>query len=487
MRIDWYPSYPHPDVKSIAEELFSLIPIKTQGSNREKRELQLKTLCLQIISALYLNHHKINNGDLVSTYKTPKSISESEPIGNKIPYPFRAYMEVYKALLSYGWIIEKLGEKGKSLTLITPTYRLKAKFNSIGLVWCRQPLKRDDELVILRDVIRDENNNKIKQKVDLPDYPLRQQHLDNIIKINKVILSHCITLDLRDDDLPKVNVKKLDDSRNDPEFDSSLMITNTQLSRIFSRGSVELGGRFYRGWWQSVPSVHRPHIRINGYKTDEVDFSGIGIKILYWMNQSEFKGDDPYDIGLIDWKGKDDPRRGAVKKGVNALINDIDGKFKLQGKLRKDIGLPLKEFKNKVNDVHKSISNLFQTKAGLKAQYIDSCIAEKVMLTMIDNKSIALPIHDSFIVRIGYKYLLLEAMEEACMDILGINISVTEEYIKLPEHFGLSKAEVIDKQLDNIIVNGADLYDEIFNSKTSIMDNYLQSFEGAKHKNIDVT
>ena len=78
-------------------------------------------------------------------------------------------------------------------------------------------------------------------------------------------------------------------------------------------------------------------------------------------------------------------------------------------------------------------------------------------------------------------------MEEACMDILGINISVTEEYIKLPEHFGLSKAEVIDKQLDNIIVNGADLYDEIFNSKTSIMDNYLQSFEAAKHKNIDVT
>ena len=53
----------------------------------------------------------------------------------------------------------------------------------------------------------------------------------------------------------------------------------------------------------------------------------------------------------------------------------------------------------------------------------------------------------------------------------------------------MGKAEVMDKQsnISGNIVNGASLFDGVFNSKKSIMDDYLQSFEAAKHKNIDVT
>jgi hypothetical protein len=56
MRIDWYPSYPHEKVVSIAKQLYSHLPVKTQGANKSDREARLFKVCLQFISALYLNH-----------------------------------------------------------------------------------------------------------------------------------------------------------------------------------------------------------------------------------------------------------------------------------------------------------------------------------------------------------------------------------------------------------------------------------------------
>jgi hypothetical protein len=102
------------------------------------------------------------------------------------------------------------------------------------------------------------------------------------------------------------------------------------------------------------------------------------------------------------------------------------------------------------------------------------------MLTMIDNDSITLPIHDSFIVRIGHKGLLLEAMEKACRDIIGINISTTDEYIKNAEHFNLNKEVVLlqSNDIESIIVDLNALKDTVINYPSTIMDKYLASFEG---------
>ena len=89
---------------------------------------------------------------------------------------------------------------------------------------------------------------------------------------------------------------------------------------------MELGGRFYRGWWQGLPSIHRPHIRIDGKKTVEVDYSGMSLRIIYALAGQEMDPvTDPYDIGLKDWLGRGDNRRNSIKKIINALINDEDG------------------------------------------------------------------------------------------------------------------------------------------------------------------
>ena len=76
---------------------------------------------------------------------------------------------------------------------------------------------------------------------------------------------------------------------------------------------MELGGRFYRGWWQSIPSQHRPHIRIDGKKTIEVGYSGMCLRILYALAKQEMSlEDDPYNIGLDNWEGRSDKRRSHI-------------------------------------------------------------------------------------------------------------------------------------------------------------------------------
>jgi hypothetical protein len=484
MRIDWYPPYPHEKVTSIAKQLYSHLLVKSQGANKSDREQKLFRVCLQFISALYLNHHSINKASSVSTYKSPKHFSSNESDKGKINYPARAFLEVHRALLQLGWITETLGVKGKSLTLIEPTPILKGMFDDIGFVWAKQPLKGDENLLLMRNVKRDEKNKKIKFDVPLPDYNDKELHLENLRKINSALVNHCITLDLNDADLFRVNTRNKDDNNETDIVDKSLLITNVQLSRIFARGSVKHGGRFYRGWWQSLPWLHRPHIRVNGYKTDEVDFNGIGIRILYAIKGMSYNEDDPYDIGLNGWQGKSDPRRKHIKKALNALINDVDKGYKLDKHQISSLGMDTNEFKRLVNKKHKPIKELFQSMAGLEAQYIDSQIAEQVMLTLIDNDSIALPIHDSFIVRVGHKGLLLDAMEKACRDIIGVNISTTDEYIKNAEHFNLNKDSVLlqSNDIDNMIADLNALKEVAINYPSTIMDKYLVSFEGFKAK-----
>jgi hypothetical protein len=110
MRIDWYPSHPHEKVADIAKQLYSHLPVKSQGASKSDREQKLFRACLQFISALYLNYHSDNKADSVNTYKSPKHFSSNK------------------------------SDKSKSLTLIEPTSILEKMFDDIGFVWAKQPL-----------------------------------------------------------------------------------------------------------------------------------------------------------------------------------------------------------------------------------------------------------------------------------------------------------------------------------------------------------
>ena len=69
-----------------------------------------------------------------------------------------------------------------------------------------------------------------------------------------------------------------------------------------------------------------------------------------------------------------------------------------------------KELRQRILDAHKPIQDLFFTGKGNKLQFKDSCVAESVMLQFAEQNYVALPIHDSFMMREGFAGDLEEAM-----------------------------------------------------------------------------
>ena len=76
------------------------------------------------------------------------------------------------------------------------------------------------------------------------------------------------------------------------------------LVRIFSNGSFKEGGRFYRGWWQNVPSGYRKNITIDSKKTCEYDFSQLNPHMIYFAHNYEMGTEDAYDR-VLDGQHRD--------------------------------------------------------------------------------------------------------------------------------------------------------------------------------------
>ena len=126
-------------------------------------------------------------------------------------------------------------------------------------------------------------------------------------------------------------------------------------------------------------------------------------------------------------------------------------------------------------ECHEPISHLFNSGEGLKAQFIDSQIAEEVMMSMLHEEVLVLPIHDSFIVRAGYAQWLNEEMHKAFKKIVNAGVGVTIEGSKSNKHFGMTIEEV--QKIDNLIVPfGSEVMWEEF-IRADIMDRYLSSWK----------
>ena len=363
---------------------------------------------------------------------------------------------------------------------------MKESFDELGLRWFPQELAPREELVILRDVRRVSDGKPIRGKsgttkfdMPVPDSPRVDKHRDNLYEINTLLNKHCIHLDLNDKHLESLCEELCSKVKTSPlDHPGALILQNTQLYRIFSRGSMEKGGRFYRGWWQSIPSIHRPHIRLDGKLTVEVDYSAMALRIIYaQLGIGHDEDKDPYDLDLPDWKGKSDPRRKVVKKAFNALINDEDGVYRLGADEQKSLEMSDKEFRKLVADKHPEIAKELGSDIGLRAQFTDSQIAEAVMLDMLRDGIPILPIHDSFIVTAGNQFMLEDLMKHHFREIVGTEVGVEAEVVKQDEHFGLTIGQLkeLEAKKGSWAINGSDiLIDDLLTA--TVMGKFLSGW-----------
>ena len=160
------------------------------------------------------------------------------------------------------------------------------------------------ETILLRNVIDDH-----RQYVDYNDTPKTDEYRQNLKRINQCLLRHWVDIRIKDTEFDALEARSGADDEKLP-----IASTARTLVRIFSNGSFKEGGRFYRGWWQNVPSEYRKHITIDMKHTVEYDFSQLNPHMLYYAYNKELGSEDAYDRVL------DGEHRGLVKSACNAMI-----------------------------------------------------------------------------------------------------------------------------------------------------------------------
>ena len=248
----------------------------------------------------------------------------------------------------------------------------------------------------------------------------------NLREINACFSRHMIDLRIKDSEVEALQERLLSDSDKEP-----IDLTKKVLVRIFINNSFGEGGRFYRGWWQNVPSEYRPFITINTKSTQEHDYSQLNPNMIYSLYNHELGSEDAYSRVL----GPE--HRDVVKEAFNAMFQtDKPLDSKPRGINIDEIGMTWKELRQAILDAHKPIKDLFFTGLGNKLQFVDSIMAENVMLQFARMDYPALPIHDSFIMHHAFgndgskeESELEEAMRRAFHDRFHRDIGISRELV----------------------------------------------------------
>ena len=138
--------------------------------------------------------------------------------------------------------------------------------------------------------------------------------------INKCFYKHWFDLKIKNEDKNELQERLLFDNEKEP-----IDLTKRTLARIFINNSFEEDGKFYRGWWQNVPSEYRPFITIDSKLTTEYDFSQLNPNVIYNRYNYELGSVDAYDRVL------DGEHRKIVKQAFNAMMqakSDLEQKPK---------------------------------------------------------------------------------------------------------------------------------------------------------------
>ena len=334
---------------------------------------------------------------------------------------YKQTMAAYDGLQALGLIYETKGgfldrDTGKSdITKYKVTDKLKHMLEAIE----GDPFKDikpdlDKESILLRDRV-----NGRRVVIEYEDNDQTHSMRKNLRTINACLARHWPDLELTDDEFAQLQLRLIDDTNKSP-VDFSKRI----LTRIFSNGSFEQGGRFYRAWWHNAPSELRKNITIDGKRTCEYDYSQLNPHMIYFNAGKDMGSEDAYDR-VFDGKHRD-----IVKEAFNAMmqasteLNRKPEDLDLTGVLFK-----WNDLKQAILDAHKPIADRFFRGEGNHLQYIDSCMAERLMLHYAKDDHPVLPVHDSFIMHYAFGEMgeLEEQMRKAFFEQFKKDIPIKGE------------------------------------------------------------
>ncbi len=222
-------------------------------------------------------------------------------------------------------------------------------------------------------------------------------------------------------------------------FDDKVLLYNSldgNLYRVFNRGSINCGGRFYGADYQNIKSHLRKHILINNQKVCELDYSSLHINILMNKSGIELK-EDPYQ--LYDNSELRDAMKLLIlialnSNSIRATLAAFRNKYTEYQNWERLVELfncyntspekMLTEFTKK----YPYISRYINSDYGITLMNIDSQIASEI-LKYFNKKGIpCLCMHDSFIVPADYKNELYEVMMRVYKEKMKFECLLTVKY-----------------------------------------------------------
>ena len=267
---------------------------------------------------------------------------------------------------------------------------------------------------------------KTKTLLKYTDDANTNQMRDNLNLINDCLKRHWSDLYLSDEDWVKLQRSLVGNKKYDY---TPIQLHRQTIRRIFNSTSFDIGGRFYGGWWQNIPSAYRGLITVDGKRTVEFDYGRLHPTILYAKRGLKLNS-DAYDIGI----GSE--HRDVVKQLFNAMVQ----MKKPQDRPPRDIkfshtGKKWKQLRDLIIEKHEPIKDRFFCGMGNQLQFEDSKVAEQVILSFTKENIPILPVHDSFLVQVGYQARLINTMSDAFQAAYGVAIDVSDSAKFLPMDF----------------------------------------------------
>ena len=217
-----------------------------------------------------------------------------------------------------------------------------------------------------------------------------------------------------------------------------ICLDDISLFRVFNNSTIQNGGRFYGGFWQQLPSAMRSKIQINGKKTEELDFSGQHISLLYAVLGHQIpdnlrrdpygcKTDSAFPRKLFKMAALTAINSDSPKKAWQSMKNDLRPKKKVKEsqealnekawlrtliRTQKEFDVLIEEFLT----VHPLLREGLYKGWGVRLMRMDSDIADDILCAMAKKGIAVLPVHDSFIVEKQHTEELLAAMRAAYLE-----------------------------------------------------------------------
>lgn len=259
--------------------------------------------------------------------------------------------------------------------------------------------KRRD-IIILR--------NPEKENIRYSDNEFTLQAKEDLRKINDLLVNHTIEV-------------------------GHAPINRKIMHRVYNQ-DFNQGGRFYGPTWQQLAGkdkpgkpAQRPHLKIDGMPTKELDYSEMHPTMLYGLKGIQV------EKSIYQFDGYSNAVRKFLKDVFLILINSntvgaarktIQGKINLKELIQPKEITSVPKLIDEFLQAHAQIADLFGNNIGRRLQKYDSDICEAILLHFQTKDIPVLSIHDSFIVQAGRADEIREVMMEKFYEKMGVEIKI---------------------------------------------------------------